>query len=53
VAHCRVGLAELDVRAGRTASAREHLTAAARLFGDMGIAAGKKRVERQLNELPA
>jgi hypothetical protein len=51
LAHSRLGLGELNAGAGKAAVAREHLTAAARLFGDIGIAAWQKRAERQLGKL--
>jgi tetratricopeptide (TPR) repeat protein len=51
LAHCHVGLGELNARAGRRGPARDHLAAASALFRDMGMTAGKERAERGLGEL--
>jgi hypothetical protein len=48
VAHCQLGLGELASRAGGRDAGREHLTAAAVLFREMGLTALQERAELQL-----
>jgi class 3 adenylate cyclase/tetratricopeptide (TPR) repeat protein len=50
MAHCQLGLGELDVEARRADTAREHLATASGLFRDLGIEAWQQRAERQLGE---
>jgi tetratricopeptide (TPR) repeat protein len=48
LAHSRLGLGELQLRAGHAGAAREHLAAAAALFREMGLTSRQERAERQL-----
>ncbi len=51
VAHCQLGLGRLDRRAGNWSRAREHLTAAATLFGHMSMAFWQEQADAELKLL--
>ena len=48
IAHCRLGLGELEAQAKRGEAGRKHLEEAAALFRDMGMASLQARVEEKL-----
>jgi tetratricopeptide (TPR) repeat protein len=48
VAHCHLGLGRLARRAGGVPQAREHLTTAAAMYGDMGMATWLAQAEAEL-----
>ena len=48
VAHCHLGLGELDCRTGDGARAQEHLTTAATMYGEMGMTFWLKKAEAAL-----
>jgi tetratricopeptide (TPR) repeat protein len=55
VAHCHLGLGKLYQRTGQRAQAREHLTAATTMYGDMNMRFWVEQAEaelRQCNDSP-
>ena len=51
LAHCHLGLGELYRRAGTRQEAREHLTTAATMFGEMDMRFWLEQAEAELQEL--
>ena len=51
VAHCHLGLGALDRRGGRRQEAREHLTTAETLFGEMDMRYWREQAEAELKNL--
>jgi class 3 adenylate cyclase/tetratricopeptide (TPR) repeat protein len=52
LAHCHFGLGRVRARAGEREGAREHLTIAARLFGEMGMRSGLEQAEAEMRGGP-
>ena len=50
-AHCHLGLGALYRRAGTRQQAREHLTTAATMFGEMDMRYWREQAEAELKEL--
>jgi hypothetical protein len=48
IAHCRLGLGELEAQGKRGEAGRKHLEEAAALFREMGMASLQARVEETL-----
>jgi tetratricopeptide (TPR) repeat protein len=51
MAHCHLGLGALYRRAGTRQQAREHITTAGTMFGEMGMRYWRERSEAELGEL--
>jgi tetratricopeptide (TPR) repeat protein len=51
VAHCHLGLGKLYRRTGKREQAREHLTTAATMYGEMGMTYWVEKVEAERNVL--
>jgi hypothetical protein len=51
LAHCHLGLARLEHRAGRTAEARPHLAAALEAFRDLDMPFWLERSQAELGPL--
>ena len=51
MAHCHLGLGALSRRAGTRQEARDHLTMAVTMFGEMDMRYWRERVETELKEL--
>jgi tetratricopeptide (TPR) repeat protein len=52
MAHCHLGLGVLSRRAGTRQEAREHLTTASTLFGEMDMRYWREQAEAEMRELP-
>jgi tetratricopeptide (TPR) repeat protein len=51
VAHCHLGLGQLDRRTGKREQAREHLTTATTMYRDMDMWFWRERAEAEMKEL--
>jgi hypothetical protein len=51
MAHCHLGLGALSRRAGTRQQAREHITTAATMFGEMDMRYWREQAEAELKEL--
>jgi hypothetical protein len=51
VAHCHLGLGKLYRRAGKPQQAREHITTAATMFGEMDMRFWREQAEAESKEL--